>query len=115
MHRLEAGGMLTKQINCPGADIRQRPSERAYASTGMRFLTVVVHKLPEAMEACRTGGGRVGHEPSCYEGGVYYAFVADPDGNDIELAGIRSSAPGVQSRRNRSDIAIGFGNRSTMM
>jgi hypothetical protein len=65
MHRLEAGGMLTKQINCPGADIRQRPSGRVYASTGMRFLTVVVHKLPEAVEACRTGGGRVGHEPSC--------------------------------------------------
>ena len=107
--------MLTKQIHCPFVDIRQRPSGRAYASTGMRFLMVAVHKLPEAMEACRTGGGRVGHEPSCYEGGVYYAFVADPDGNELELAGIRSSAPGVQSRRNRSDIAIGFGNRSTMM
>ena len=78
--------MLTKLIHCPGADIRQRPSERAYASTGMRFLTVVVHKLPEAVEACRTGGGRGGHEPSCYEGGLYCAFVADPDGNEIELA-----------------------------
>ena len=107
--------MRTKLIHCSGADILQRPSGRAYASTGMRFLMVAVHKLPEAVEACRTRGGRGGHEPSCYEGGVYYAFVADPDGNDIELAGIRSSAPGVQSRRNRSDIAIGFGSRSTMM
>ena len=107
--------MLTKQINCPGAGIRQSPSGRVYASTGMRFLMIAVHKLPEAMEPCRTGGGRVGHEPSCYEGGVYYAFVADPDGNELELAGIRSSAPGVQSRRNWSDIAIGFGSRSTMM
>ena len=48
--------MLTNLIHCPGADIRQSPSERAHASTGMRFLTVVVHKLLEAVEACRTGG-----------------------------------------------------------
>ena len=81
--------MLTNLIHCPGADIRQSPSERAYAPTGMRFLTVVVHKLLEAVEACRTGG-RVVHEPRCYEGGVCSAFVADPDGNEIELAGILS-------------------------
>jgi catechol 2,3-dioxygenase-like lactoylglutathione lyase family enzyme len=89
-HRLEAGGMLIKLIHCPGADIRQDPPERAYAATGMRFLTVVVHNLLEAVETCRTGGGRILHEPSCYDGDVYYAFVADPDGNEIELAGILS-------------------------
>ncbi len=86
-HRLHAGGMLIKLIHCPGADIRPAVPERAYARTGMRFLTVVVSNLREAIEACRAGGGKVLHELSEYEGAVHYAFVADPDGNEIELAG----------------------------
>jgi predicted enzyme related to lactoylglutathione lyase len=53
----------------------------------MRFLTVVVNNLPDAIAACSTRGGRVVHPLSCYDGDVYYAFVADPDGNEIELAG----------------------------
>jgi catechol 2,3-dioxygenase-like lactoylglutathione lyase family enzyme len=86
-HRLEAGGMLIKLVHCPGADIAQAPTERAYARTGMRFLTVVVNNLPDAIAACSTRGGRVVPPLSCYDGDVYYAFVADPDGNEIELAG----------------------------
>jgi catechol 2,3-dioxygenase-like lactoylglutathione lyase family enzyme len=87
-HRLEAGGMLIKLIHCPGADIPQTGEERAYARTGMRFLTLVVENLAQALEACRSGGGRVVHPLSLYDADVYYAFVADPDGNEIELAGV---------------------------
>jgi len=90
-HRLMAGGMLIKLIHCPDAGIAQSPYERAYARTGLRFVTVVVHNLPAAVDACRSGGGRVLHEPSCYEGAVHYAFVADPDGNEIELVGMLES------------------------
>lgn len=87
-HRLLAGGMLVKLIHCPDADVAQSPVQRAYDRTGLRFVTVVVHNLREAVDACRSGGGRVLHEPACYEGDVHYAFVADPDGNEIELVGM---------------------------
>ncbi len=87
-HRLLAGGMLIKLIHCPGAEIAQASADRAYARTGIRFLTIVVANLREAIEACRAGGGRVVQELRCYEGDVHYAFVADPDGNEIELAGV---------------------------
>ena len=43
--------------------------------------------LEEAIEACRSAGARIVQERRCYEGAVHYAFVADPDGNEIELAG----------------------------
>jgi catechol 2,3-dioxygenase-like lactoylglutathione lyase family enzyme len=86
-HRLLAGGMLIKLIHCPGAGIPESAPERAYARTGMRFLTVVVTNLEEAIEACRSAGARIVQERRCYEGAVHYAFVADPDGNEIELAG----------------------------
>ena len=86
-HRLLAGGMLVKLIHCPGAGIQESPPERAYARTGMRFLTVVVENLEEAIEACRSAGARIVQGLRCYEGAVHYAFVADPDGNEIELAG----------------------------
>ena len=86
-HRLLAGGMLVKLIPCPGAGIQESPPVRAYARTGMRFLTVVVENLEEAIEACRSAGARIVQGLRCYEGAVHYAFVADPDGNEIELAG----------------------------
>ena len=86
-HRLLAGGMLIKLIHCPGAGIVQSPRERAYDRTGMRFITIVVNNLHEAVEGCRKGGGSVLQEANCYEGSVHYAFVADPDGNEIELVG----------------------------
>ena len=94
--------MLIKLIHCPGAGIPESAPERAYARTGMRFLTVVVTNLEEAIEACRSAGARIVQERRCYEGAVHYAFVADPDGNEIELY---IDVPGVDWKSNPALIA----------
>ena len=87
-HRLRCGDMLLKITHCPGAEIAQAPRLEAYAQTGMRFVSIVVGNLREAVAACRAAGARVVIDTRCFEGNIYYAFVEDPDGNALELAGL---------------------------
>jgi catechol 2,3-dioxygenase-like lactoylglutathione lyase family enzyme len=86
-HRLRAGGILLKITHCPGAPVAASPPGPAYARTGYRFVSIVVGNLREAVDACRAAGCEVTLDIRCFEGDIHYAFVADPDGNAIELAG----------------------------
>ena len=87
-HRLRLGGMLLKITHCQGAAVEQSTPEPAYARTGYRFISIVVSNLREVVAACRTAGCEVIQDLRCFEGDIYFAFVADPDGNTIELAGL---------------------------
>jgi len=54
--------------------------------TGIRYLTISVANLSEIHKACRTSDtGSVVDEPVEVRPGAWIAFVADPDGNIIEL------------------------------
>lgn len=62
---------------------------------GFRYITIQVFDVDaEAAEVVRRGG-RVAREPVNYAGVARYGFIADPDGNWIELSA-RTSLTGIQ-------------------
>jgi lactoylglutathione lyase len=66
-----------------------------YARMGYRYLTVQVYDADAEMAAVVERGGRVAREAVNFPGVARYGFVADPDGNWIELSA-RTQLTGVQ-------------------
>jgi lactoylglutathione lyase len=62
---------------------------------GFRYLTVQVYDADAEMAGVVARGGRIAREAVSYAGVARYGFVADPDGNWIEISA-RTSLTGVE-------------------
>jgi lactoylglutathione lyase len=67
----------------------------ALCAPGFRYLTVQVFDADVEMAGVVTRGGRIAREAVNYAGVARYGFVADPDGNWIEISA-RTSLTGVE-------------------
>jgi lactoylglutathione lyase len=62
---------------------------------GFRYLTAQVVDADAEMAGVVERGGRIAREPVSYAGVARYGFVADPDGNWIEISA-RTSLTGIE-------------------
>jgi lactoylglutathione lyase len=62
---------------------------------GFRYLTVQVFDADAELAGVVTRGGRIAREAVSFAGVARYGFVADPDGNWIEISA-RTSLTGIE-------------------
>ncbi len=84
MHRVQCGATTLKFVNLnplPSVNVPGGPG----AATGIRYLTIWVRNLHEAVDAARAAGHKIALEPSEIRAGVTITMIEDPDGNWVEL------------------------------
>jgi glyoxylase I family protein len=84
MHRVQAGGTTLKFVEMTTPPRTLVPGGPA-AAIGIRYLTIWVRNLTDAVESCGGGGYTVALEPVTVRPGVMIAMIEDPDGNWVEL------------------------------
>lgn len=83
-HRLRCGPIVLKLI-CVEAEPEPGAAGGAYAATGFRFVTLLVKEFDAALDRLRAAGAPLPLGVRPFIDGVRFAFVADPDGNWVEL------------------------------
>lgn len=83
-HRLRCGPIVLKLI-CVQSDPPTGAMGGAYAATGFRFVTLLVKNFDELLARFEAAGAPLPLGVRPFIEGVRYAFVADPDGNWVEL------------------------------
>lgn len=78
--RVRCGDSLVTVVEGPGG------ADQDYVAPGYRYLTVQVYDADGEMDGVVRRGGRIVREAVNDPGVARYGFVADPDGNWIELS-----------------------------
>jgi lactoylglutathione lyase len=87
---VRCGESLLTVAEGPGRDAEE------LIGPGFRYLTVQVFDADAEMAAIvRRGGGRIARDPVSFAGVARFGFVADPDGNWIEISA-RTSLTGIE-------------------
>lgn len=86
MHRYQFGSAILKLVVCETTPETTAPKDIAMAATGYRYSTLVVANLREFVQEVVEAGFNAS-EVTDFGGGIGFAFVVDPDGNHLELAG----------------------------
>jgi len=85
MHRFRAGESVVKVIETEPRPAAEAPPGGIRGATGYRYWTLHVNDLDATLKKL----GEAGHEPvvakKTIRPGVTIAFLADPDGNWVEL------------------------------
>ena len=85
MHRLKVGASVLKIVQLDKAPPADALPGGIPAATGMRYFTIYVDNLTQAVSACEQAGYRIPVPPKIIRPGVTIAMVADRDGNWVEL------------------------------
>jgi glyoxylase I family protein len=85
MNRLRAGDSLIKLIDLDPRPISEAPPDGIRAATGLRYLTIHISNLVDAVSDIESAGHCIALQPKTLRPGVDIAIVNDPDGNCIEL------------------------------
>ncbi len=84
MHRVQCGDTVLKLVNLTNTPELGRGGGPAGA-TGIRYLTISVSNLHEAVEKAEAAGVKVAVSPTVVREGVTITMLEDPDGNWVEL------------------------------
>jgi len=77
-----------KLIQFAGARPKRVDNRYVESSLGMRYLTILVTDMTEAVERARRAGATpLAKGPYALGGGSYLTLLRDPDGNLVELVG----------------------------
>jgi catechol 2,3-dioxygenase-like lactoylglutathione lyase family enzyme len=68
-----------------GPPAASNPPSPAETATGVRWVTLRVKHIERTIEDCVRAGATVLHPLANWDSHTKYAFVLDPDGNQIEL------------------------------
>jgi catechol 2,3-dioxygenase-like lactoylglutathione lyase family enzyme len=86
MHRYQFGSAILKLVVCEATPEITPIQDTPMGATGYRYATLVVSNLREFVQEVIDAGFKAS-EITDFGGGIGYAFVVDPDGNYLELAG----------------------------
>ena len=85
MHRLRCGASTVKLVAPDTVPADRAVGGGLLAATGLRYLTISVTNIDEAVAGLAAAGHRVLREPVDIVPGARIAIVADPDGNPVEF------------------------------
>ena len=86
MHRYQFGSAVFKLVVPDEPPAQSADQGEAMSATGYRYCTLVVANLREFVDEVKQAGYN-GSEITAFGDGIGFAFVQDPDGNYLELAG----------------------------
>lgn len=87
MQRFSVGDNVVKLVVFDEPPAHDAVGGGQAAATGYRYFSLVVANLEQVTESVAAAGFEVPVAPTAFGGGIGWAFVADPDGNWIELFG----------------------------
>jgi catechol 2,3-dioxygenase-like lactoylglutathione lyase family enzyme len=77
-----------KVLSFPKAETKAADQKFIHSQTGMRYLTLYVSDMKQALERLKAAKVKpIGETPLDLGGGTYITVVRDPDGNFVELIG----------------------------
>ena len=85
MTRLICGSTIIKLVVLPDTPAAQNPPGGFSGGTGIRYFTISVDNLEEAVAACADAGCPIPVPIRESRPGVNIAMIEDPDGNWVEL------------------------------
>jgi catechol 2,3-dioxygenase-like lactoylglutathione lyase family enzyme len=86
VHRLAIGDSVLRLFSPESETPAPTGSnDSIYATTGIRYLTLVWTRLDEVVDACREFGVDIARPVTETRPGVYATTIQDPDGNWIEM------------------------------
>ena len=85
MHRLRCGASTLKIVAPDAPPAGQAPAGDLFAATGLRYLTISVTNLDEAVAALAAAGHPVFRAPVDITPNARIAIVDDPFGNHVEF------------------------------
>ncbi len=85
MTRLVCGTTIIKLVTFETPPAAQNPAGGLSGGRGIRYLTITVDNLEEAVRACEAAGAPVPMPIRQARPGVNIAMIEDPDGNWVEL------------------------------
>jgi len=85
MHRLRCGASTLKIVAPDTPPDGRAPGGTLFAATGLRYLTISVTNIDEAVAALAAAGHPVVREPVDIVPGARIAIVSDPEGNPVEF------------------------------
>lgn len=84
IHMLRVGKSFLKLVEVSSTPAEANPPGGLRDATGLRYITINVASIDEAIEGVDAAGGRLA-EPVNELGPIRLAFVEDPEGNTLEL------------------------------
>ena len=85
MHRLGCGSVTLKLVSYNNVPAASNPGGGLNAASGVRYFTIWITNLVEAVDECRAAGYKIAMPVTEIRAGVSIAMVEDPDGNWVEL------------------------------
>jgi catechol 2,3-dioxygenase-like lactoylglutathione lyase family enzyme len=86
MHRYHFGSAILKLVAATPPPKMTNPQGAAMSATGYRYATLVVANLSNFVAEVETAGFNAS-KITDFGNGIGFAFIEDPDGNQLELAG----------------------------
>lgn len=87
MHRYKLGGAIVKLVAYDTMPEAALPGG-GEAGLGIRYFSFGVADLDTAVADWKAGGAQMAMEITPFGGGIGFCFLADPDGNWIEVFGV---------------------------
>ena len=84
MHQLACGDSVIKLVVLESTASQAAPGGMQGA-TGLRYFTMTVANITEAMQSCASQGHKIAVKERELRPGIRIGFVADPDGNWVEF------------------------------
>lgn len=85
MHRVACGGTTLKLVCWQQTPDGANPPGGLSTATGLRYITLWITNLDDAVAACAAAGYHVATKPVEVRPGVRIAMIEDPDGVWVEL------------------------------
>lgn len=86
MHRYKFGSGILKLVAATSSPTAANPPGAAMSATGYRYASLVVANLSAFVDEVKAAGFNASAITD-FGGGIGFAFIEDPDGNQLELAG----------------------------
>jgi catechol 2,3-dioxygenase-like lactoylglutathione lyase family enzyme len=87
MHRYQCGANVLKLVAYDKPPGHANNPGGGEAATGLRYFTLMVENLSEFIEEVKQADHTIAKDVTPFGADIGFAFVEDPDGNWLELAG----------------------------
>jgi catechol 2,3-dioxygenase-like lactoylglutathione lyase family enzyme len=88
MHRYHLGGAIIKLVNYDQAPAADVIAGGGFSAKGYRYISMGVNGLSAWFTELKASGVEIPVDVTVFADGIGFGFIADPDGNWIEVFGV---------------------------
>lgn len=88
MHRYHLGGAIIKLVSYDDAPAKDVIPGGGFSAKGYRYISMGVNGLSAWFKELKASGVEIPVDVTAFADGIGFGFIADPDGNWIEVFGV---------------------------